>query len=151
MVNEASVTGTADHITISYDTSNGLYNRNNYGINFPYLYSASDKLIPNKIPTINLANFTTLDGGPYPSHSGGPVIDVADNLTKVIGNHTLKFGGLWEYSGENNFDQISVSSTTPGSTNNQNGQFRFTDTRSGFRELGRRGGQCGAGIVRHLR
>ncbi len=40
MVNEASVTGTADHITISYDTSNGLYNRNNYGIDFPYLYPA---------------------------------------------------------------------------------------------------------------
>jgi hypothetical protein len=136
MVNEASVTGTADHITISYDTSNGLYNRNNYGIDFPYLYPASEKLTPNKIPTINLANFTTLDGGPYPSHSGGPVIDVADNLTKVIGNHTLKVGGQWEYSGENNFDQISVSSTTPGSTNNQNGQFRFTDTRSGFATSG---------------
>jgi len=136
MVNEASVTGTADHITISYDTANGLYNRNLYGINFPYLYPASEKLIPNKIPTINIANVQTLDGGPYPSHSGGPIIDVADNLTKVIGNHTLKFGGLWEYSGENNFDQISVSSTTPGSTNNQNGQFRFTDTRLGLPSSG---------------
>jgi hypothetical protein len=29
-----------------------------------------------------------------------------------------------------------VSSTTPGSTNNQNGQFRFTDTRSGFPSSG---------------
>ncbi len=132
MVNEASVTGTADHITISYDLSSGRYNRENYGINFPFLYPASEKVIPNKIPTINLANFTTLDGGPYPSHSGGPVIDLSDNLTKVIGNHTLKVGGLWEYAGENNYDQISVSSTTPGSTNNQDGQFRFTDTRNGF-------------------
>ncbi|MGA9720237.1 MAG: carboxypeptidase regulatory-like domain-containing protein [Acidobacteriaceae bacterium] len=132
MVNEASVTGTADHITISYDLSSGLYDRTRYGINFPFLYPASEKVIPNKIPTINLANFTTLDGGPYPSHSGGPVIDVSDNLTKVIGNHTFKVGGLWEYAGENNYDQISVSSTTPGSTNNQDGQFRFTDTRNGF-------------------
>jgi hypothetical protein len=136
MVNEASFTATADHITISYDTANGLYNRNNYGINFPYLYPVADKLIPNKIPTINLANFGTLDGGPYPSHSGGLITDLADNLTKVIGNHTIKVGGLWERSGENNFDQISVSSTTPGSTNNQNGQFRFTDTRSGFPSSG---------------
>lgn len=137
MVNEASVTGTADHITISYDSTQGeLYNRNLYGIDYPYLYPASEKLIPNKIPTINLANFGTLDGGPYPSHSGGPIIDVSDNLTKVWGNHTLKFGGLWEYSGENNFDQISVSSTTPGSTNNQNGQFRFTDTRLGYPSSG---------------
>ena len=130
MVNEASATATADHITISYDTANGLYDRTQYGINFPYIYSVADKLIPNKIPTINLANFTTLDGGPYPSHSGGVITDVADNLTQVVGNHTLKFGVLWERSGENNFDQISVSSTTPGSTNNQNGQFRFTDTRN---------------------
>ena len=131
MVNEASITGTADHITISYAPTN-LYDRSLYGINYPFLYPVSEKLVPNKIPTINLANFTTLDGQPYPSHSGGPVIDLADNLTKVVGNHTFKFGGLWEYAGENNFDQISVSSTTPGSTNNQNGQFRFTDTRSGF-------------------
>jgi hypothetical protein len=136
MVNEASVTGTADHITISYDESNGLFNRSLYGINFPYIYGTASKLIPNKIPTINVSNFQTLDGGPYPSHSGGPIIDVADNLTKVIGNHTLKVGGLWEYSGENNFDQISVSSTTPGSTNNQNGQFRFTDTRLGLPSSG---------------
>ena len=137
MVNEASVAGTADHITINYDNTMGeLYNRDLYGINFPYLYSTADKLIPNKIPTINLANFGTLDGGPYPSHSGGPIIDVSDNLTKVWGNHTLKFGGLWELSGENNFDQISVSSTTPGSTNNQNGQFRFTDTRLGYPSSG---------------
>ena len=137
MVNEASVTGTADHITISYDNSMGeLYNRNLYGIDYPYLYPVSEKLIPNKIPTINLANFGTLDGGPYPSHSGGPIIDVSDNLTKVWANHTFKFGGLWEMSGENNFDQISVSSTTPGSTNNQNGQFRFTDTRLGYPSSG---------------
>jgi hypothetical protein len=146
MVNEASVTGTADHITISYDTSSGSFDRTRYGINFPFLYPASDKVLPNKIPTINLANFTTLDGGPYPSHSGGPVIDVADNLTKVIGNHTFKVGGLWEYSGENNFDQISVSSTTPGSTNNQNGQFRFTDTRSGFPSSGAAAANAALGL-----
>ena len=38
---------------------------------------------------------------------------------------------LWEYAGENNFDQINVSSTIPGSTNNQNGLFVFTDARGG--------------------
>ncbi len=132
MVNEATFSASADHITITYDTSNGLYNRNLYGINYPYLYPANEKLVPNKIPTINLANFTTLDGGPYPSHSGGVITNLADNLTKVVGNHTLKFGVLWERSGENNFDQISVSSTTPGATNNQNGQFIFTDTRNHY-------------------
>jgi hypothetical protein len=126
LVNDFTASGSTDHVTITDDLTSGLYNRTNYGINFPYLFPASEKLIPNKIPTIEIQNFTTLDGGPYPSHSGGVVIALADNLTKIIGSHTLTFGGLWQYSGENNFDQIDVSSTTPGATNNQNGQFIFT-------------------------
>lgn len=126
LVNDLTVSASSDHVTITDDLSSGLYDRTNYGINFPYLFPAADKLIPNKIPTIEIQNFTTLDGGPYPSHSGGIVYTVADSVTKIIGSHTLVFGGLWEYSGENNFDQIDVSSTTPGATNNQNGQFIFT-------------------------
>lgn len=129
-VNEAMAAASADHVTINYDLTSGLYDRTRYGINYPYLYAAGSKELPTKIPTIQIANFTTLDGGPYPSHSGGVVYNIADNLTKVVGNHTFKFGVLWERSGENDFDQISVSSTTPGATNNQNGFFTFTDTRS---------------------
>ncbi len=130
-VNDAYVSAAADHVDIGIDTSLGRYERTQYGINFPFLYPAAEKTIPNKIPTIQLANFGTLDGGPYPSRSGGIVYDVGDTLTKVVGNHTLKFGGVWEYSGENNFDQISVDNTRPGTTNNQNGQFAFTDLRGG--------------------
>ena len=130
LVNEFVVSAAADHVTIDIDTSSGLYDRTKYGINYPFLYSAATKTIPNKIPTVNLPNFDLLDGGPYPSHSGGLVYNAADNLTKVIGNHTLKAGFNFEYSGENNFDQITVSNT-PGSTNNQNGQFTFTDKRQG--------------------
>jgi hypothetical protein len=131
-INDATVSASADHVTINYDLSSGLYDRTRYGINYPYLFPAAQKLLPNKIPTIEIANFTTLDGGPYPSHSGGIIYTVADHLTKIIGNHTLSVGGMWEYSGENDNDQISVSSTTPGATNNQNGQFIFTDTRDGY-------------------
>src|SRR5205823_4481366 len=50
--------------------------------------------------------------------------------TKIIGSHTLKFGGLWEYQGQNDFDQINVSGV-PGGTNNQNGRFVFNDSRPG--------------------
>ncbi|MDE3202519.1 MAG: carboxypeptidase regulatory-like domain-containing protein [Acidobacteriota bacterium] len=131
MVNEAYVTGSADHVRIGIDTSSGLYDRTQYGIDYPYLFPASDKEIPNKIPTIKIANFDTLDGGPYPSHSGGVIWDFADSLTKIIGNHTLKAGFLYERESQNDFDQINVSSTTPGATNNQNGFFTFTDTHGG--------------------
>lgn len=131
MVNDAYVSGAADHVTIGIDTSSGRYDRTKYGINYPYLYGAASKVVPNKIPTLQINNFGTLDGGPYPSRSGGIVYDVGDTLTKVWGNHTLKFGGLWEYAGENNYDQISVDNTRPGTTNNQNGLFVFTDKRGG--------------------
>ena len=136
LVNELVVSAASDHVFINIDTSKGLYDRTQYGINYPYLYSASTKTIPNKIPTIGIANFGTLDGGPYPSHSGGIVYGIGDNVTKVLGNHTLKAGFNFEYAGENNFDQISVSSTVPGATNNQNGYFRFTDTRNNLTNNG---------------
>ena len=135
MVNEVIASAAADHVTIGIDQSSGRFDRTQYGVNYPYLYSAATKTIPNKIPTIqigqsNSPNFTLMDGGPYPSRSGGIVYTIADNLTKIWGNHTAKFGFVAEYSGENNFDQITVSNT-PGSTNNQNGKFVFTDSRSG--------------------
>jgi hypothetical protein len=131
MVNDAYVSAAADHVNINIDTSSGLFDRTKYGINYPYLFGSATKVIPNKIPTIQLANFGTLDGGPYPSRSGGMVYDIGDSLTKVLGHHTLKSGGLWEYAGENNYDQISVDNTRPGTTNNQNGLFTFTDSRGG--------------------
>ena len=130
-VNELVVSAAADHVKINIDKSSGRYDRTKYGINYPYLYSAATKTIPNKVPTINMSNFVILDGGPYPSSSGGTVYGIGDNLTRVAGNHTLKFGFNFEQSGENNFDQIGVSNTVPGATNNQNGLFRFTDTRTG--------------------
>lgn len=128
LVNDIFVSAAGEHVRIDIDTSKGLYDRTQYGINYPYLYSASTKLLPLKIPTIQIANFTTLDGGPYPSHSGGMVYDIGDTVTKVLGNHTFKAGVQFEYAGENNFDQISVSATVPGATNNQNGKFTYTDT-----------------------
>ncbi|WP_047492007.1 carboxypeptidase regulatory-like domain-containing protein [Terriglobus sp. TAA 43] len=129
-VNEAIVSVASDHVTIGVDTSSGLYDRTKYGINYPYLFGAATKDLPLKYPTISIPNTTLLDGTPYPSKSGGTVFTVGDNLTKVWGNHTAKFGASAEYAGENNKDQITVSNT-PGSTNNQNGRFNFTDSRTG--------------------
>ena len=132
MVNDAYVSGAADHVDINIDTSSGLL-RSHAGTASTTRTSSAPlpRLVPNKIPTMQLSSFGTLDGGPYPSRSGGIVYDVGDTLTKVWGNHTLKFGGVWEYAGENNYDQISVDNTRPGTTNNQNGLFVFTDARGG--------------------
>ena len=102
-----------------------------FGTDYGYIFPVSEKLIPNRIPSVNMTNFSGLSGGPYPSHSAGPIVDLSDSFTWVKGNHTLKFGGLYEYSGENDNDEINVSACST-CTNNQNGQFGFSDTAGNF-------------------
>src|SRR5581483_5097901 len=127
LINEAAFTASADRDWNS-PAENGLYNRGQYGINYPYLFPGT-KDLPDKIPTISIANFSTVDGGPYPSYSGGPIYTWSDTVTKIQGNHTIKAGTVIERSGENDRDQVT-SGSTPGSTNNPNGQFTFADTGS---------------------
>ncbi len=117
----------------AWTTSTSRWIRRNFldrttvGLNYPYIFPQG-KLIPNRIPTVNMTKFNGLSGGPYPSHSSGPIYDVSDTFTWVKGSHTLKFGFLYEKSGENDNDEINVSAC-PTCTNNQNGQFAFSDTR----------------------
>ncbi|HKV62880.1 MAG TPA: carboxypeptidase regulatory-like domain-containing protein [Candidatus Acidoferrum sp.] len=135
-VNELLVTASEDIVKIPVDTKN-FYDRTQAcaGSTVPcgfyqYIFPVSQKLLPNRIPTVNLSSFSTLSGGPYPSHSAGPIYDASDSFTWIKSNHTLKFGFLWERSGENDNDEINVQAC-PTCTNNQNGQFSFTDKRTG--------------------
>ena len=128
MINEARATVSLDDVYIPVDPSGAGFNRSQLGINYPFIFGSKD--VSGKIPTISVPNFYGLAGGPYPSHSTGPIYTFSDSLTKVWGNHTFKFGGYFEYSGENDEDQINVS-TVPGGSNNQNGSFTFSDTGTG--------------------
>ena len=102
-----------------------------FGLNYPYIFPTG-KLIPTRIPTVNFSSpFSQLSGGPYPSHSTGPIFDVSDSFTWIKGNHTFKFGGLYEHSGENDNDEINVQACST-CTNNQNGQFAFSDNGGKF-------------------
>ena len=127
-VNEVLATVSIDDVYIPIDQANFL-DRTKVGINYPYIFP-NGKLVQNRIPTVNLQNFSGLNGGPYPSHSAGPIYTFSDSFTWIKGNHTMKFGFSFERSGENDNDEINVSAC-PTCTNNQNGQFSFTDTRSG--------------------
>lgn len=134
-VNEFLATGSRDQVFIAVDTRGGTYKRSLYGINYPYVYP-DRKEIFDKIPTVNFAGvYTDLDGGPYPSSSTGPIYDFSNNMTKIHGNHTFKFGVLFERAGQNDFDQINVAGV-PGGTNNQNGRFEFRNTRPGAPSAG---------------
>ncbi len=130
MINEAMATVSVDDVYIPVNTSLLGFNREDFNPPITYSYIFGGKDIPEKIPTVNVPTFYGLAGGPYPSHSSGPIYTASDSLTKVWKNHTFKFGFYFEYSGENDEDQINVS-TVPGGSNNQNGTFTFTDNGTG--------------------
>src|SRR5579871_1462224 len=130
LINEARATASLDDVYIPVITTAPGFNRQNFGIDYPYIFPGT-KDLPNKVPSIIMPNFYSFSAGPYPSHSTGPIYTAADTLTKVWGKHQIKVGFQFERSGENDGDQINVSSV-PGGANNQNGQFTFTDARSGL-------------------
>jgi hypothetical protein len=132
LMNEARLTLSIDDVYIPVNTALLGFNTNllPIPINFPYLMP-NGKDIQHKIPTVAVPNFYGLSGGPYPSHSSGTIWTGSDTVTKVKGNHTIKAGVAFEYSGENDGDEINVS-TVPGGASNQNGNFTFTDARTGL-------------------
>jgi hypothetical protein len=99
------------------------------GINYPYLFPGT-KLDPEKIPNISLQGFNpAINNAAYPGSWNDFVFLWSDNVTKITGNHTFKAGVMIERSGMN--DRIQLSFATAPNTTNQNGSFRFFDTRPG--------------------
>jgi hypothetical protein len=142
-VNELIATVSLDDVYIPVDTAN-FFDRTKAGLNYPYIFPQG-KLIPTRIPTANITGLTGLTGNPYPSHSTGPIYTLSDSFTWIKGSHTIKFGMYYEKSGENDNDEINVSAC-PTCTNNQNGQFTFTDTRSGAPNSGNAIGNTAMGL-----
>jgi hypothetical protein len=129
IVNEFLVTASVDRVFIGVQRDGNRFGRTQYGIDYPYIFG-DPKEIEDKIPTVAISSFATLDGGPYPASSTGPIYQIGDNMSVIKSNHTLKFGVLWGRQGQNDFDQINVSGV-PGGTNNQNGRFEFVNNRAG--------------------
>ncbi|MGH9673367.1 MAG: carboxypeptidase regulatory-like domain-containing protein, partial [Bryobacteraceae bacterium] len=144
MINELLLAASIDRVYIGIDRAGERYLRSTRGINYRYLFS-EPKEIQDKIPTIEISNFATIDGGPYPAQSTGPIYQISNNFTKIHGNHQFKFGGYFERAGQNDFDQINVTGV-PGGTNNQNGRFVFQDTRGGASTTGVALGNAALGL-----
>ena len=141
MINEAHFSVSIDDVYITLPSTDLGLNRASVGgraitpyspngIDFTYIIPGP-KSAENKIPTANVPIFSNINGGPYPSHSSGIIYAGSDSLTKVLGNHTLKAGLFFDYAGENDNDQINVS-TVPGGASNQNGTFFLSDNRTGY-------------------
>jgi hypothetical protein len=124
LLNEFSWAFSLDEVFINVFTDPGLHMRSRTGIDYPYIFPGKE--IEDKIPTINTNNLSTIDGGPYPAFSRGPITTFSNTTTWVKGRHTFKGGVVVEYSGQDDFDQINVNSI-PGGTNNQNGAFVFNN------------------------
>lgn len=133
LINETLITASRDQVFIRM-TDTPAFSRSTYGINYPYVYPEG-KDRPDKLPAVAIPGFSEYTGTPYPSNSTGPIYVVSNNITKILNNHTMKAGFLFERAGQNDYDQINVNGV-PGGTNNQNGRFEFSNTRTGGSGVG---------------
>ncbi|HEY4358439.1 MAG TPA: carboxypeptidase regulatory-like domain-containing protein [Acidobacteriaceae bacterium] len=125
LINEMNATVSIDKVASPIDPSQIGFNRSKLGINYNYIVPGGKDV--DKIPTLALSSpFFSLTGGPYPSHSGGPIYTFSDSLSKATGTHMIKAGFQFDYRGENDDDQINIT-TVPGGGSNQNGTFALTD------------------------
>src|SRR5437763_680235 len=151
-VNELLVTASEDVVKIPVDAKN-FFDRTQACAGSPvpcspyqYIFPVGEKLLPNRIPTVNMSNFSGLSGGPYPSHSSGPIYDISDSFTWIKSSHTFKFGASVEHSGENDNDEINVQACQ-SCTNNQNGQFLFSNNGGNFIRPGYVSASTGAAVA----
>ncbi len=129
LIMETLLTASRDQVFIRMQDT-PLFDRTKYGLNYPYIFGSATKDRPNKLPAISLPGFDGYSGSPYPSNSTGPIYGASTSLTKILGNHQMKFGFYFERAGQNDYDQINVQGV-PGGTDNQNGRFEFSDARPG--------------------
>jgi hypothetical protein len=126
LVNEVTLSGNSDGLGSIYanPACGARCDRNTYGINYPFIYPGT-KWFPPKLPSLTVTGLTTVDNGPYPGTWSGFVYTLANNTTKIIGNHTLKAGVVVERGGQN--DHIQFTTASAPATINENGSFRFLD------------------------
>jgi len=126
-INESLAAASHDFVDNILDLNGNAWDRTKFGIDYPYIFPADEKEVPNKVPTVSgISRIAVPSSTPYPATSAGPIWQFSDNMTYIRGGHTMKFGVYAEKSGQNDKDQIIIGAA-PGSTNNQNGQFQFSD------------------------
>lgn len=145
VINDFTFGYTVNGIPGAAPPSDSIYYRKNAGITIPMLFPNSDPigLVPNftfgSVPgwtTNNNNQPTRFAGLPYANRN--PVYNITDNLTKLAGNHTLKFGVYYEFAvkSENPFRALngnidySVDQNNPGDTRHPFGNALLGNFRS---------------------
>src|SRR5262249_29465833 len=98
------------------------------GINYPFIFPGT-KWDGDKLPDLSIDGLSGIGNSPYPGTWAGFVYAWANNTTKIINNHTIKFGVFIERSGQN--DHIQFTTASAPATVNENGSFRFLDPGNG--------------------
>ena len=111
MLNELSL-GYFDFREIISLRGDGL-KRETYGINFPEIIPGNRL---DRIPNVFISPYTAYAGSGNPTAVTTPTYIFRDNLTRVMGQHTLKMGAYLEFGGMNDRTQT-----------NDNGSFRFAN------------------------
>jgi len=126
LINELTLSASSDGLgSIKANPACGApCDRNTYGINYPFIYPGG-KQFAGKLPSLSVTGFTNIDNGPYPGSWSGAVYTLANNTTKILGSHTVKFGVVLESAGQN--DHIQSTTASAPATVNENGAFRFLD------------------------
>ncbi|MBI3693947.1 MAG: TonB-dependent receptor, partial [Acidobacteria bacterium] len=129
-INEFTFSASSDGLGSIYsDKSCGpRCSRSAAGINYPFIFPGT-KWDGEKLPDIGVDGLSGIGNSPYPGTWSGFVYAWANNTTKIINNHTLKFGVFIERSGQN--DHIQFTTASAPATINENGAFRFLDPGSG--------------------
>jgi hypothetical protein len=117
-----------NHLTQRVDilpgTSKAVYDRTQLGFTFQELYPLSN--VDNRAPVLNNCCNGTFTGGSFrPSwHSEARQFTWTDNVTKVFGNHIVKFGVFFDYNqagqqpvwNDTTFIDFSTGSSNPNDT-----------------------------------
>ncbi|HEX3744197.1 MAG TPA: carboxypeptidase regulatory-like domain-containing protein [Bryobacteraceae bacterium] len=92
------------------------------GVDFPEIYPSNSF---GTGPALNVAGFTPYRQGNPRTHQGDGILQARDDLTKVAGNHILKFGGQVVRSRRNAYDSglntygsVTFGTGAPNSTGN---------------------------------
>ena len=135
LVNEFSFTYSLDEVFINVFRGTDLFQRSKYGINYPYIFP-ENKEIPDKIPTITIANFTEIDGGPYPVVVARADLHLQQRDDLSQGPPHVQGRRRRSSTRARTTSTRSTCSRFPGSTNNQNGRFQFTNDAAGANSTG---------------
>ncbi|MGC2399647.1 MAG: carboxypeptidase regulatory-like domain-containing protein [Acidobacteriaceae bacterium] len=125
LTNEATVgwLHLTQEVNIVQGTSPQLYNKSDVGFTFDDIYPSTNVL--NLAPNINTGDYINIS--PFPSGwvSTGNTLVATDDVTKILGNHVIKFGllanlnengqeGTWQ---ENPAFNFGASNQNPNNTN----------------------------------